>query len=228
MRANPPRTEDELLGRALSLEGRRLGPIAEGLGLRAPADLRRNKGWVGELLELALGAAGGAAAACDFPDLGVELKTVPLDERGRPRESTCVCVASLGPESLASWEDCWLRAKLARVLWVPVLGRGAPGSRVVGRARLWSPSVREEALLRADWEELSGQLGLGRFDELDARWGEVLQLRPKAASSRERRWAMSAEAEWVQVNPRGFYLRARFVARVLSGLADLDGTPPNQ
>lgn len=214
---NPPRTEDELLGRALSLEGRRLDSVAEHLGVSVPPDLRRHKGWVGELLELTLGATGGHRAACDFPELGVELKTLPVDHRGRPRESTCVCVASLGPESLLPWEDCWLRAKLARVLWVPVIGAGSPGSRVVGRSVLWSPSSGDEAMLRADWEEITGRLGLGHFDEIDASWGEVLQVRPKAANRRERTWAMSAEAEWVQVNPRGFYLRSRFTQRILLG-----------
>ena len=75
----------------------------------------------------------------------------------------------------------------------------------------------EEAVLRTDYEELSDLLGLGHFDELDARLGEALQVRPKAADSRVASWAMNAEAEWVQVNPRGYYLRADFTWQVLAG-----------
>jgi DNA mismatch repair protein MutH len=147
----------------------------------------------------------------------VELKTVPVDDAGRPRESTFVCTAPLGPELLVAWDASWLRAKLSRVLWLPVRGSGPPGTRVVGDGLLWSPTSEQEAVLRADWEELCDLLGLGHFDALDARWGQALQVRPKAADSHARTWALDADAQWVQVNPRGFYLRSSFTAGLLSG-----------
>ncbi|MFH2009331.1 MAG: DNA mismatch repair endonuclease MutH [bacterium] len=212
-----PRNEAELLERAHALQGRALAWIAERLDAAVPADLRRDKGWVGTLLESALGATGGAAARRDFPELGIELKTIPVDGGGRPRESTFVCVASLDSELLRPWRESWLCAKLARVLWIPVIGGGPPGERRVGTAVLWSPSPAQEAVLRADWEELTERLGLGHFDDLDARWGTALQVRPKAADSHARTWALDADAQWVQVNPRGFYLRAGFTRQLLEG-----------
>ena len=198
-----------------SLHGRTLGWIAERVAVSVPPDLRRDKGWIGTLLEAALGATGGSAAQRDFPDLGIELKTIPMTDDGRPRESTFVCTAPLGQELLVEWDQSWLRAKLARVLWVPILGSGAPGERVVGSGVLWSPTAAQEAQLQADWEELSDLLGLGHFDALDARWGDALQVRPKAANSHARTWALNADAQWVQVNPRGFYLRKSFTEGVL-------------
>jgi DNA mismatch repair protein MutH len=198
------------------LEGRTLGWIAERLNLTAPPDLRRDKGWVGTLLETALGATGGSTAQRDFPYLGVELKSIPISGAGRPRESTFVCTAPLGPELLTDWEQSWLRAKLARVLWVPIgEPHQPPSARVVGAAVLWSPTPTQEGVLRADWEELSDLLGLGHFDTLDARWGQALQIRPKAADSHARTWALDADAQWVQVNPRGFYLRKSFTQQIL-------------
>lgn len=214
----PPRNEAELLDRAQALQGRTLAWIATRLQVRVPEDLRRDKGWVGTLLETALGATGGPAAQRDFPELGVELKSIPVNDAGRPRESTFVCTAPLGQELLVDWEQSWLRKKLARVLWVPVLGGGPPGARVVGAAVLWSPSTVQEEVLRADWEELSDLLGLGHFDTLDAHWGQALQVRPKAADSHARTWALDADAQWVQVNPRGFYLRKTFTQGILEHL----------
>ncbi len=215
MRPSPPGNTAELLERVKSLEGRPLGWIAARLNITAPPDLRRDKGWVGTLLEAALGATGGSLAQPDFPDLGVELKSIPMTDAGRPRESTFVCTAPLNQELLTDWEQSWLRAKLAQVLWVPIGGSGAPASRVVGTAVLWSPTAAQEAVLRADWEELSDLLGLGHFETLDGRWGQALQVRPKAADSRARTWALDADAQWVQVNPRGFYLRKSFTQELL-------------
>jgi DNA mismatch repair protein MutH len=212
----PPHTETALLARAHDLEGVTLAEIAVRHGIAVPADLRRAKGWIGALLETALGAEGGSDATWDFPALRIELKTIPVGPTGRPRESTGVCTVPQGAELQRPWAEAWLRAKLARVLFVPIAGSGPPGDRRVGAARLWSPSPAEEAVLQADWEQLREWLGAGQFDGIDATWGQALQVRPKAADARARQWAMDGDAEWVQVNPRGFYLRASFTAGILA------------
>src|SRR5260221_9354780 len=93
--ATPPIDLDELRRRAFALEGHRLEEIARSLGVPALVVGLRGKGKVGELVERALGASGGPAARHDFPALGVELKTIPVDARLRPRESTYVCTIAL-------------------------------------------------------------------------------------------------------------------------------------
>jgi DNA mismatch repair protein MutH len=55
----------------------------------------------------------------------------------------------------------------------------------------------------------------GRVESLDARRGRWLQVRPKAASSRERCWAIDENGERFQTLPRGFYLRAGFTRQIL-------------
>jgi DNA mismatch repair protein MutH len=52
--------------------------------------LKRDKGWIGILLELWLGASAGSKPEQDFAALGVELKTIPIDSqvvRWRPPSS---------------------------------------------------------------------------------------------------------------------------------------------
>jgi DNA mismatch repair protein MutH len=205
-----------LLARAHRLAGRTLGDIAAGLGVTVPADLRRHKGWVGQLLEQALGASAGSLAAPDFEAIGVELKTLPVDGRGLPRESTYVCTVPLETAG-EDWEHSWLRRKLARVLWLPVQAdKNIPlAERHVGSALLWSPSAAEEALLRRDWEELNERILLGELEQISARHGEVLQIRPKAANSRALRHTVGLDGERVLTNPRGYYLRAAFTAAIL-------------
>ncbi|MFT6143306.1 MAG: DNA mismatch repair protein MutH [Myxococcota bacterium] len=210
------------------MEGLPLGVIASGFGEAAPADLRRNKGWIGTLLERELGAVGGSQAEPDFPQLGVELKSIPVNEKGSPTSSTWVSLADIDLR-VSRWEDSWACRKLSRVLWVPVITPkgSAPGERCVGRAVLWSPSVEQDAVLREDWDEHMELLGLGAFWQIDATRGTALQLRPKAAKGSDTQWALSDDGEWVRAQPKGFYLRRTFTRDVLAGCArEQDSSAP--
>jgi DNA mismatch repair protein MutH len=90
-----PSSEAELLSRARALAGRTLGSLARELGSEPPPDLRRAKGFAGQLLERALGASAGLRGEPDFRGLGVELKSLPVSRAGKPCESTFVCTIAL-------------------------------------------------------------------------------------------------------------------------------------
>lgn len=215
--ARPPVSEAELCERARRLAGSSLGELAASLGTGAPSDLKRAKGWVGGLLERALGAAAASRAVPDFELLGVELKTLPVSHQGRPLESTFVCTIPLTAIGDVEWAQSRVRRKLARVLWLPIQGeRQIPvAERRIGAAMLWSPSPEEEAQLRDDWEELAGRIGRGEAESITGHLGKVLQVRPKAASSRSRRLSFDAEGVPYAALPRGFYLRATFTEAIL-------------
>lgn len=213
-----PKTQAELLAQAQRLAGYSLGELAAMAGIVTPKDLKRDKGWIGILLEIWLGASAGSKPEQDFAALGVELKTIPIDAEGRPLETTFVCVAPLTGNSGVTWENSHVRHKLKRVLWVPVEGeRAIPlAERRVGSPLLWTPSAEEEHQLRMDWEELMDLIVLGQVERITARHGEVLQLRPKAANSKALTEAIGAQGERIMTLPRGFYLKKNFTATLLA------------
>jgi DNA mismatch repair protein MutH len=217
----PPTSETELLQRADALAGRSLGDIAAEHMLPVPPDLKRHKGWIGDLLEHALGAEAGNASEPDFPHLGIELKTIPVDDKGKPKQTTWVCVAPVGVLDPGPWWTSAVRRRLARVLFVPILGDGPPGERWCGVPVIWSPDADQEGILKEDWDTLTELLAEGEVWQWHARHGTALQLRPKAATSSNRTWVTDEEGEWVQTVPRGFYLRASFTAGILAGEARL-------
>jgi DNA mismatch repair protein MutH len=147
----------------------------------------------------------------------VELKTIPVSTAGEPRESTYVCTVPLVANAAPTWETSNVHRKLSRVLWVPIVTeRTVPlGERLIGWPLLWSPSPREESALKADWEELMDMVCLGELERISAHHGTHLQIRPKAADSRARRWGVGESGEHVRTAPRGFYLRPDFTRSLL-------------
>ena len=114
----------------------------------------------------------------------------------------------------ADWQSSRLRLRLQRVLWVPIEAAklGPLAQRRLGQARLWIPTAEEMAIVRADWDDLMGALGMGA--DVSAREGQALQIRPKAADAKARVLG-SVEGGAGLTRPMGFYLRPSFTAHIL-------------
>ena len=213
-----PQTLEQLLSQAQSIAGLTFGELADELHIPVPPDLKRDKGWVGTLLERALGATAGSKAEQDFSHLGVELKTLPINAEGYPLETTFVSLAPLVQNSGVKWENSHVRHKLSCVLWMPIEGsRHIPlRERHIGAPILWKPTAEQERQLKQDWEELMDLIVLGKLDQITARIGEVMQLRPKGANSRSITKGIGRNGEVIETLPLGFYLRKVFTAGILN------------
>ena len=212
-----PKTTEELVSRAQAIAGLSFGELAAQLGIPVPPDLKRDKGWVGMLLETALGATAGSKAEQDFRHLGIELKTIPINAQGYPLETTFVSLAPLIQNRGVNWQNSHVRHKLSRVLWIPIEGsRSIPlAERHIGAPILWQPSEQQERQLQRDWEELMDYIVLGQLDKINARLGEVLQLRPKGANSKSLTKGIGKNGEIIDTLPLGFYLRKAFTHEIL-------------
>lgn len=215
--SKPPATIQALFERAESVAGFTLGELAEVANIRVPQNFKKEKGWSGQLLELFLGADAGSTPQQDFPTLGVELKTIPIDQMGKPLETTYVCYAPLTNIAGINWQQSSVRNKLNCVLWIPIEGNRQipPADRRIANPVLWNPSDQELAELQQDWEELMDMIALGQVENITARTGAVLQIRPKAADGSALTDAIGANGQRIQTRPRGFYLRKQFTGRIL-------------
>ena len=216
---NPPTSEAELLFRCQRIEGLSIAQLAARLSTTVPTDPLQRKGWVGLLIERALGAFAGNQPIPDFSGLGIELKTLPVHASGRPAESTFVTSIPLLTIHQQTWKTSSCYAKLKRVLWLPVEAdpRISFVHRRLGQAILWSPTPEEEVVLSRDWSMLSTMISTGHLTNIDARLGDYLQVRPKAAHGRTLCFGFDEEGNKIKTLPRGFYLRSVFTASVLAG-----------
>ncbi|OIQ47753.1 MAG: DNA mismatch repair endonuclease MutH [Gammaproteobacteria bacterium MedPE] len=215
--SHPPLSESELLTAAQALSGLTLAQLAHDNNIQVPETLLRNKGWIGNLLEIALGAHAGSKPMQDFPELGIELKTIPIDSLGKPLETTFVCVTPLTSISGLQWHQSNIANKLSKVLWVPILSekKFTVGERLIGTPFLWQPSSYQAHLLQQDWEEIMELIAMGEIDSITGKTGQVLQLRPKAANSKALTDAIGRDGQPVKTLPRGFYLKIPFTHDIL-------------
>lgn len=216
LKNRPPKTETELLDRCSQIAGVSFAQLGLSLGVFIPTNPNQRKGWLGQAIEMALGADAQNKSIPDFQRLGIELKTLPINKFGKPTESTFITSIPLLTIHHQQWETSQCYAKLRRVLWVPIEGDlDIPyHQRRIGHGFLWSPDKLQENILETDWNYLTLQISTGNLEVLDAKSGEYLQVRPKAANGKSLCYGFDSSGNKIKTLPRGFYLRASFTANL--------------
>lgn len=193
--------------------------LANLLQIAVPTSLIHNKGWIGQLLEIYLGAKSGNLPITDFPEIGIELKTIPVNSKTLlPLESTFICMAPLQKPNI-SWEMSVVKLKLSNVLWIPIECDKQIHftKRRIGKAFLWRPSQKELQILQQDWQELTELMTLGEIQLLSAKYGRYLQIRPKAINcNKNLSNYITIEGTTIKTVNRGFYLRSSFTKTILA------------
>lgn len=221
--SHPPMTINELMDNALFLKGKTISYLASLKGVIPPKSLYRDKGWIGQLIEWHLGADAANLAKPDFTNLNIELKTLPFNQKMVPKESTFICSAPADIDALTeTWLTSVVRSKLHKILWIPIEANPLIpiSERRVGQAKLWTLTPDFDELFRQDWEELTSMLHLGEADILSAKYGNYLQIRPKAAHSKILTKLYNQAGESMYTVPKGFYLRRAFTQTLFQEHAD--------
>lgn len=216
MKISPPLTQEELLHRCYQIAGKTLGMLAQEMGQQTPSSLVYAKGWIGQLIEKTLGANAVNLDQPDFIDLGIELKTLPINAQGVPCESTYICTASI-PNQDTHFEQSRVFRKMAKMLWIPVedtQNKPIADARI-GTAILWSPPTAIKNQLRQDWEEITELITLGHFENLSAHIGEYLQIRPKAANAKTFIQVIDHQGKQINIVPKGFYVRTKLTRQIV-------------
>lgn len=199
------------------IEGVSIAELAAQAQIELPLIPLHGKGFQGELIERFLGASARGLPIPDFPNLGVELKTIPLSAALEPLESTFICTAPLMSPQSRRFEDSILCHKISRVLFVFVVSPRdyTYEQRYVAGYRFWAPSPEELAQIRSDYEELMELVALGEVESITARTGTVIQMRPKAADGSALTRCVGRDGEVILTRPRGFYMRRSFTSALV-------------
>jgi DNA mismatch repair protein MutH len=217
----PPINETVLLRFAEGLSGCSLGELSGIMLKTIPRTLKANKGFIGCLLEEILGARSGNKAQQDFLDIGVELKTIPINKNSVPLELTFICSVPLKKNIGLMWKNSFFYKKIRRVLWIPIQGeKSVPVSdRFIGKPFLWTPNSIQENLIRSDWEELMDLIILGGIEDITAKNGEVLQILKRSRYHSYLTRAIGKNGEVIFTLPRCFYFKKNLTFSILKNFS---------
>lgn len=204
----------EVLLHAQELRGRKIAELAALAKLNLEHSNTALKGKIGTLCELLLGATASSKPLPDFPELNLELKTIPVTQDYKVLESTFVTTFNL--HSPGQWQQSSVYCKTRNILWIPIISSHENLQNAkIGKAFIWSPNAAEDSLLRQDWEELDFYLRLGQLQKITAEFGQALQLRPKGANKLAVASGVSEEGEQTASLMRAFYLRRNFTQQII-------------
>ncbi len=198
-----PKTIEQAIQRANNITGMTIAELAKALQIPLPHNPKSAKGFIGQLVEIALGASAGSNPIQDFPSINLELKTIPIKFNGSPAETTHICVAHLNNLCGLSFENSNVYNKIKQVLWVPVEGeKDIPiGERHIGQPFLWKMNDEEFKLLKTDFEEILEYIIHNDKENIPASIGVYMQLRPIGKVDDKKQY--------------GFYLRKNFTSMLI-------------
>lgn len=208
-------TEEEILARAVLLEGMRVGDIP---GIRlTSADAKRGRQEVGHAIEAWFGIPPNPSPEPDFPAAGIELKVVPLvatDSGLRVKERTVISLIDYDAIARETWDIASVRKKL-RILFV--FFEHLPGRPKeefpIHHVLLWEPRGRVLMQIRRDWELVRDKVRAGLAHELSEADGKIMGPCTKGASSRSLRSQPFSE---VPAMSRAFALKPWFTFALYS------------
>ncbi len=216
-RITPPQNFDELIANLNFIVGKSLTELAEFARLPVPIDTLHGKGFTGELIEQCLGASAANQSIPDFPELGLELKSIPVDDNLCPLESTFLCYAPLTGIRHYSFETSPLYSKITRVLFVLIRASRELDfdERVVLGYFFYTPTEEELNIVRNDFNELYELVKTGNVEKINARIGQIIQMRPKGANGKVLTECIGPNGEIIKTRPRGFYMRRAFTQKLI-------------
>ncbi len=213
-----PHDFDELISRLNSIVGKSVETLANEYLQKLPVSPLHGKGFVGELMEMCLGATAKNKSIPDFPELGLELKTLPVDSTFKPLESTFITYAPLDNIRFLTFEKSSLYAKISRMLFVIVLASREMtyAERKIMGYFFYTPSKDEFTKIKNDYEEIYEQITMGNIEHITAKFGSIVQLRPKCANGQNLTACIGPDGKNILTRPRGFYLRRTFTEQLVA------------
>lgn len=203
--------ENHLLKHAKSMHDHSINDLSIKYNIQLKEN-KKNKGYLGNIIENFFGLKNNNKPIKDFDSLGIELKTIPINNRGIPLESTFICSVPLIKNSGLIWNTSYVRYKINRILWVPIEKNKSTNIREyrVKYPFLWSPNYEEEKKIKTDWNEIMDMIVLGKINKINSKYGEVLFVKTKTNSKKNYTQAIGENGQPIFTIPKGFYLRKKF------------------
>ena len=173
-------------------KGKTIGQIKDELGIERD---KMVKGASGLIVENLLGIQNNNRDEADIPEIGCEIKILPLQKNRngeiKAKEPTAIQMINYMEVSQETWETAKLRNKINLTFWVVYLAKKDGVSLhqndyVIVDYFLDHPTDVQNGIFKKDWEDIQKYIIEGRADQLSCSMGVYLEPKTKGANNQDK------------------------------------------
>lgn len=198
-------------------KGKTIRQIKEALFIGDKCKMK--KGASGLIVENLLGVKNNNRDEADLPQIGCEIKILPLQKNKdgsiKAKEPTAIQMINYCEVAKETWETAKIRSKINLTFWVVYLAKvdGKPKQQddyVIVDYFLDHPSDVQNGIFRTDWEEIQSYIKRGDADKLSCSMGVYLEPKTKGANSQDKTDAPDGKGGIIRARRRAFYYKKNY------------------
>lgn len=175
---------------------------------------RMKKGASGLIVENLLGIENNNRDEADLPQIGCEIKILPLQKNKdgsiKAKEPTAIQMINYCEATKETWETAKIRSKINLTFWVVYLAKvnGVAKKQddyVIVDYFLNHPSDLQNGVFKTDWEEIQSYIKRGDADKLSCSMGIFLEPKTKGANNQDKTDAPDGKGGITRARRRAFY-----------------------
>lgn len=208
-------------------KGKTIGQIKDELSIERS---KMVKGASGLIVESLLGIENNNRPGADLPEIGCEIKILPLQKNRdgviKAKEPTAIQMINYMEVAKETWETAKLRGKIALTFWVVYLAKKDGKSLnqndyIIVDYFLDHPSDFQNGKFKKDWEEIQEYIKTGRADQLSCSMGEYLEPKTKGANNQDKTDAPDGKGGTIKARRRAFYYKKNYTDTAIIPNLDL-------
>lgn len=208
-------------------KGKTIGEIKVELSLD-----RKNmkKGASGLIVENLLGLKNNNKADADIPEIGCEVKVLPIqknrDGRIIVKEPTQIQMINYFQVADEKWETAKIRKKIDLTFWIIYLAKENSKSLHQNDYKIIDyfidhPNENKLTIFKEDWEAIQDYIIKGWADKLSCSMGTYLEPKTKGANNRDKTDAPDGTGGKLRARRRAFYYKKNYTNSQIISSIDL-------
>lgn len=192
---------------------------------------RLNKGASGLIVENLLGIKNNNLDEPDIPEIGCEVKVLPLQKNRngeiKAKEPTAIQMINYFEVANEKWETAKIRRKIRLTFWIVYLAKVDGKSLdqndyVIVDYFLDAPTDITNGIFQKDWEEIQNFIIKGIADKLSCSMGTYLEPKTKGANNQDKTSAPDGKGGTTMVRRRAFYYKKNYTNSMIIPNLELD------
>ncbi len=208
-------------------KGKTIGQIKDEMSI---ARSKMVKGASGLIVENLLGIPNNNRDGADIPEIGCEIKILPLQKNRdgaiKAKEPTAIQMINYVEVAKETWETAKLRGKIDLTFWVVYLAKKDgkalnQNDYVIVDYFLDHPDDVQNSVFKKDWEEIQEYIKTGRADLLSCSMGEYLEPKTKGKNNQDKTDAPDGKGGTIKARRRAFYYKKKYTNTAIIPNLDL-------